>query len=103
MELPDNFSRIPEWPEALPLPPASKPVTVIEMPERGITYGSFKSTLGDSRIYTDFELSLGGGWKKLSRGVFVKTAPYRLLLVSVKKDEPGGYSRAFVLLKNLDQ
>ena len=102
MELPLKMPKKPEWPSELPISPASKPITVISLPERDLLYGTYTSTMSPGRILNDAEATMTSkGWKPLGRGVFLKEKPMRIIMINVSEDEDR-ISHVFVMKKNLD-
>ena len=63
MELPSTLPANPQWPSNLPLPPSSKPLTVMQFPNRGSAYGLFSSALTPDQALSEMRKSMvSGGW-----------------------------------------
>ena len=96
--LPDDT----QWPKELPLPSASTPTTIIALPDRKVIYGTFTTLLPRDAAMSDITTNMtSNGWKDMKQGVFLKSNPLSITLVSFS-DNDDGESRGFILKRLLD-
>lgn len=100
IDLPSKTPDTPPWPHALPLPPDSKPLSVMEFPSRKATCGYFSTGLPADEALRSIRLQVGAqGWQAFgshdtpvnpAKGdVFINKKPLRIMIVSFSENENG--------------
>lgn len=98
MELPPSMPN-PQWPQSLPLPPSSTPLTVMQFPNRNSSYGLYSSELSPDQALSEMRKSLvAGGWRpaggdggsnESGGDVYMRERPFEIAIVGANADEKG--------------
>ena len=99
MELPPTLSPNPQWPSSIPLPPSSTPLTVMQFPNRGSSYGLFSSALSPDQALSEMRKSMvSGGWRpaggdggsnESAGDVYLRERPLEISIVGANSGEDG--------------
>ena len=99
MEIPADLSSTPQWPSNIPLPPSSTPVTVMQFPNRGSTYGLFSSALSPDQALAELRKSmLSNGWhvagddggsNESGGDIYLKDRPLEITIVGANAGQDG--------------
>ena len=101
MDLPAEKLKPSHWPADFPLPPGSRPVTVMEFPKRNAVYGAFTSDFGIAQTLPNVASSLkNSGWNSVTNEhrdpssgtgeVFMKQPPPSLMIIGFTPTKNGG-------------
>lgn len=102
MNFPNGLPKNSKWPKELPIPSASTPTITISLPDRKVVYGTFTTLLPGDTAMSDITTDMiSDGWKNMEQGVFLKSDPLSIMLVSFSEDKDGK-NRGFVLKRLLD-
>ena len=113
MRVPDKLAAVkPDWPSAMPLPPSSTPLVVMNFPKRNSDYGLFSSNFAPSQSLSEISASFkANGWARMDEtpasasssgngGVFLNSDSSKIAIVGVSS-EPDGGSRGAIYMRPL--
>ena len=100
MEVPEKIPTSPKWPSTLPLPSGATPITVMEFPKRGSSYGFFSCPQSKEQASIEMKQQfVSSGWRAMgsdtnekggsSGDVFIHSTPPEIAIVGVSTDEAG--------------
>jgi len=99
LELPPNIPKSPEWPRSLPIPGGAVPSETMDMPDRELEYGVFKTNMSPGAVMSEMTATmLARGWVEIQKGVMASQDKKRIMLFTASENDKG-VTTGFVLAR----